>query len=75
MLSWLAIQIPVASETTGVAAGGDVSLFDDSASSILLTVSALIRCISEDSSAGQCEPAKPVNDGAVFIRKEFSIFS
>jgi hypothetical protein len=29
MFSWLAIQILVASETTGVAAGGDVSLFDD----------------------------------------------
>jgi hypothetical protein len=39
--------------------------FDDSASSILLTVSALIRCISKGRISGQGEPAKLVNDGAV----------
>jgi hypothetical protein len=32
---------------------------------ILLTVSALIRCISEGGISGRCGPAKLVNDGAV----------
>jgi hypothetical protein len=45
------------------------------AATILLTVSSLIRCISEGSNSGQRGQAKPVNRGAVLQEKNFSSFS